>query len=249
MLQPDAIKMRVREHYGSRVSAADCCGGTECCASADAEESATVCCRPAELPEGFARPSLGCGSPLAYAHVQPGETIVDLGSGAGGDVLLAARESGPGGEAIGIDMTPEMIWKARENARRVGVSNAEFRLGEIEHLPLPDTVADVVISNCVINLVPDKLQAFREAYRVLRPGGRLVVSDVVANGPLPEAIRKNADAWAACVAGASEVQDYLATIAAAGFQQVEIITSGSVPLDKIYSATVSARKPAAATQR
>jgi len=237
MIPADQIRMHVREHYAQRVR-----GG--CCGS---ETAGQACCpAPAEdTLEDFSGPSLGCGSPLEHAAVQPGETVVDLGAGAGREVLLAARQVGPHGRAIGIDMTPEMVWKARENAGRTGVTNAEFRLGEIEHIPLPDGRADVVISNCVINLVPDKPAAFREAFRVLKPGGRLVIADIVSNGPLPEAVRETVGAWAACVAGALDVGDYLSAIRAAGFVDVETVGGGFAPPGTVFSVTVTAAKPAA----
>lgn len=234
MIARDEIKMHVRETYGRRAQS-NCCGGPACCTAESSVEF-----------EGFVGPSLGCGSPLEFAGVKPGETVVDLGSGAGGEVLLAARQVGPTGRAIGVDMTPEMISTARDNAARAGFANAEFVQGEIERLPLPAASADVVISNCVINLVPDRGQAFAEAYRVLRPGGRLVVSDIVSHGPLPDVLRKSAGAWAACVAGAMDVKDYLAAIRTAGFTDVKIVSSESPPvLGKVFSVTVRARKPAA----
>lgn len=230
----DQIRTQVREHYARRAGGG-CCSGTAmsgCCTMPDVEDL-----------ESFTGASLGCGSPLEYAAVQPGEIIVDLGSGAGREVLLAARQAGAAGRGIGIDMTPEMVWKARENARRTGLANAEFRLGEIEHLPLPDGAADVVISNCVINLVPDKPAAFREAYRILKPGGRLVVSDMVTRGPLPEAVRRMAGAWAGCIAGAMDLSAYLGVIAAAGFTGVETVTAERPTPGKVFSTTVRARKP------
>jgi len=233
MIRGDEIRQVVREHYAGR-SATGCCAGTDCC-------SGTV----EEGLEGFAGPSLGCGNPLAYAVLRPGETVVDLGSGAGGDVLRAAWLVGPAGRAIGVDMTAEMIWKARENARRLGVLNAEFRLGEIEHLPLPEASADVAISNCVINLVPDKAVAFREVFRVLRPSGRLVVSDMVVRGPLPQSVLTDPAAWAACIAGAMDLADYLALIRAAGFTHVETVASTPGAPGQVFSATVRAVKPQA----
>jgi SAM-dependent methyltransferase len=196
-----------------------------------------------ETPDGFVGPSLGFGSPLHYAAPRAGETVVDLGSGAGGDVLRAAQQVGPTGRAIGVDMTPEMIGKARDNARRLGVINAEFRLSEIEHLPLADASADVAISNCVINLIPDKAAAFREAFRVLRPGGRLVVSDMVAAGSLPASVRVDPAAWAACIAGASDADEYLALIWAAGFVDIETVTSTPTVPGRVFSTTLRAVKP------
>lgn len=237
MIHPDEIRMHVREHYAARAGA-----GQGCCGDGDVSCCATA---PEEAIEGFDGPSLGCGTPLQYAAVRPGETVVDLGSGAGRETLLAAREVGPTGRAVGIDMTPEMIHKARENARRTGIGNAEFRLGEIEHIPLRDGEADVVISNCVINLVPDKLAAFQEAFRILRPGGRLVVSDIVSHGALPRALRETAAAYAACVAGAMDAAEYLATITSAGFVDVETVSAGAAPPGTVFSVTVVARKPAA----
>lgn len=236
MRHPDEIRLQVREHYAARVTR-----GSGCCGEAEAS-----CCAPAaeETIEGFEGPALGCGAPLQYAAVQAGETVVDLGSGAGRETLLAARAAGPAGRGIGIDMTPEMVARARENAGRAGGGNAEFRLGEIEHIPLGDGEADVVISNCVINLVPDKVTAFREAYRVLRPGGRMIVSDIVTNGPLPQPIKEMAEAWAACVAGALEFEAYLAAIRAAGFADVEVLERGGGSGLPVFSATIRAYKPA-----
>lgn len=240
-MNPAEVKQQVRQHYAAAVATGNCCTSEGCCAGAAADP----CCdsSPVSL-EGFAGPSLGCGSPLTYAAVQPGETVVDLGAGAGGEVILAAQQAGPGGRGVGVDMTPEMVSKARANAERLQVGNAEFYLGEIEHLPLPAASADVVVSNCVINLVPDKARTFREAYRVLKPGGRLVVSDMVSNGPLPEAVRRDPAAWAACIAGAVDVDEYRATIAGAGFEDVETVASTTAVPGKVFSVTIRARKPA-----
>jgi len=235
MISPEDIRMQVREHYAGRATGDGCCGGSDGAAS---------CCTAtsSETLENFVGPSLGCGSPLEHAQLQPGEIVVDLGSGAGREVLLAARQVSPSGRAVGIDMTPEMVWKARDNAARTAIANAEFRLGEIEHLPVPDGSADAVISNCVINLVPDKTAAFREAHRILKPGGRLIVSDIVSNGPLLDALREGAGAWAACVAGALEVTDYLSAIAGAGFMAVETLSAEDAPVGNVFSITVRARK-------
>ncbi len=244
MRSAEEIRQHVRLHYAGQGSQGHgCCGDSSCCAP----HSPTGVTDPSgEILAEFAGPSLGCGSPLAFAEVGLGETVIDLGSGAGREVLQAAMQVGAGGKGIGIDMTPEMVGRARTNAERIGVSNAEFRLGEIEQLPLADASADVVISNCVINLVPDKGRAFQEAYRVLRPGGRLVVSDMVSNGPMPAALLHDADAWAGCVAGAVDLTDYLATLAAAGFQDVEILERGSAAPGQVYSVTVRARRPGGA---
>jgi SAM-dependent methyltransferase len=176
------------------------------------------------VPQG-ADLGLGCGHPTALASLQPGEVVLDLGSGAGIDCFLAADKVGETGRAIGVDMTPEMIERARENARREGMDNVEFRLGEIEHLPVADASVDVVISNCVINLSPDKPQVFREAFRALRPGGRLLVSDIVLRGELPNAIRDSMESYVGCVAGASQIGDYLAAIRDAGFRDVTVVKS------------------------
>lgn len=239
MIPPEQIRRQVRAHYAARSGGGGCCGegplASGCCGAPEVSAGG-------EVLEHFSGPSLGCGSPLEYAGVRSGEVVVDLGSGAGREVLLAARQAAPGGYAVGVDMTPEMVWKARENAERTGIANAEFRLGEIEHLPLADRSADVVISNCVINLVPDKRAAFREAFRVLRPGGRLVVSDIVTRGPIPETVRRSMEAWAACVGGALDLDDYLAAIRAAGFVDVEPVSTGT---GTVFSVTVRARKPAA----
>ena len=174
------------------------------------------------LPEEVTELSLGCGDPVALASLEPGQTVLDLGSGGGIDCFLAAERVGPQGRVIGVDMTPAMIDRARANKEKTGADNVEFRLGEIEHLPVPDASVDVIISNCVINLSPDKQQVFHEAYRVLKPGGRLAVSDIVTDGPLPRTIRENLSAWAGCVSGALDVQDYLEVIRGAGFLDIQV---------------------------
>jgi len=256
------IKKAVRDAYGQiargvsdepvRVVRASCCGPSRDDAPARAEEPArSSCCGPtgqvveaadaarlypaedlAGLPDTVTGASLGCGNPLAIADLRPGEVVLDLGSGGGIDCFLAAKRVGPGGRVIGLDMTPDMIRLAQRNAKKVGASNVEFRLGEIEDIPLPDGSVDVVISNCVINLSPDKDMVFREVFRVLRPGGRLSVSDIVVQGELPQAIRDRLDAWAACVSGALEETEYLAKIRAAGFEQVDVLSRDQAEVDE-----------------
>jgi arsenite methyltransferase len=174
------------------------------------------------VPEG-ADLGLGCGNPLGHAAVKPGETVLDLGSGAGVDCFLAARETGPAGRVIGVDMTPSMVEKARANAAKGGYANVEFRLGEIEHLPVADASVNCIISNCVVNLSPDKPQVFRDALRVLRPGGRMLVSDLVLTRPLTPAMQQDVTLYVGCVAGASLKDDYLAMIRAAGFVEVAVV--------------------------
>ncbi|MEJ5357882.1 MAG: arsenite methyltransferase [Desulfobacterales bacterium] len=226
----ETIKDRVRAGYGriARGQSSSCCGGGSACCGGGAS-SRTIAEKigysPEELeqvPEG-ANLGLGCGNPVALAALEQGQTVLDLGSGAGFDCFLAARAVGPTGRVIGVDMTPEMIAKARSNAERAGVRNVEFRLGEIEALPVADRTIDVILSNCVINLSPDKPRVFAEAYRVLKPGGVLAVSDIVLKRPLPQAIASSVSAYVGCIAGASRKEDYLAMLGAAGFSAVEII--------------------------
>jgi SAM-dependent methyltransferase len=201
-----------------------------CCAPAPAASS---CCDPitsnlydatqaGELPELALKASLGCGNPTALAELKPGETVLDLGSGGGVDVLLSARRVGPTGKAYGLDMTDEMLAVAEENKRKSGLANVEFLKGEIEDIPLPDNAVDVIISNCVINLSGDKDRVLREAFRVLKPGGRFAVSDVVVRGEVPAAIRKSRELWVGCVAGALSEDDYRSKLAAAGFTDVGV---------------------------
>ena len=231
------IRTKVREHYGSiaaSVETADkaaCCGPAEsgcgCSPSTGVNEIDLVSkiydSQDMEsLPDEVAELSLGCGDPVTLASLEPGQTVLDLGSGGGIDCFLAGKRVGETGRVIGIDMTAEMIEKARANKDNMGAENVEFRLGEIEHLPVADETADVVISNCVINLSPDKPQVFREAYRVLRPGGRLAVSDIVTDGTLPERIKDNLSAWVGCLAGALDVKEYTAAIESAGFVDVKL---------------------------
>ncbi|MBN1581036.1 MAG: arsenite methyltransferase, partial [Anaerolineae bacterium] len=177
-----------------------------------------------DLPDSVTGASLGCGNPIAIAGLKPGEVVLDLGSGGGIDCFLAAKKVGPEGQVIGLDMTPDMIRLARRNAKKVGATNVDFRFGEMEDMPLPDESVDVIISNCVINLSPDKDAVFAEAYRVLRPGGRLSVSDIVVDGDLPSFVRAKLDAWAGCIAGALDESVYLDKIGAAGFERVSVLS-------------------------
>lgn len=236
------VRAVVRERYsraaeeGSATSDCGCApAGSGCCggASGAATQLSSVVTLYEDpdvihLPAEVTGLSLGCGDPITLAALQPGQRVLDLGSGGGIDCFLAARKVGPAGKVIGVDMTPAMIERARANQAKVAAdngstANVEFRLGEIEHLPVADSSVDVIISNCVINLSPDKAQVLREAQRVLRPGGRLAVSDVVTAGPLPAAVKNDLAAWAGCVAGALDVNDYVAIIEAAGFVDVEVI--------------------------
>jgi arsenite methyltransferase len=215
---PDMIHETVRRHYAERIkSAGSCCGGDASCAP----ESNFY---PAELlgtlPEGETAVSYGCGDPITLAALEPGQTVLDLGSGAGLDCFFAAKQVGPRGHVIGVDMTPEMIERARASARRLNVDNVEFRQGLLEQLPLEDNTVDVAISNCVINLAPDKAKVFKEVFRVLRPGAKLSVSDIVTDGPLPTSIKSSLSAWAGCIAGALDANDYRAAMEDAGFTDI-----------------------------
>jgi arsenite methyltransferase len=224
---PD-IKEVVREKYGQaalRVAS----GGSSCCGSSPA----TGCCDPIttnlydasqaeQIPEEALLASLGCGNPTALANLNPGETVLDLGSGGGIDVLLSAKRVGPTGKAYGLDMTDEMLALANQNKEKSGIKNAEFLKGEIEHIPLPDAAVDVIISNCVINLSADKDAVLREAFRVLKPGGRFAVSDIVTRGEILPEIRQSVSLWVGCVAGALDENDYRSKLATAGFERVEV---------------------------
>jgi len=226
------VKEIVLEKYGAAARRVSQGGG--CCASAGGCDPITADlydpAQGSEVPADALAASLGCGNPTALAELKPGETVLDLGSGGGIDVLLSARRVGPAGKAFGLDMTDEMLALAEENRRRSGLANAHFLKGEIEHIPLPDASVDVVISNCVINLSGDKDRVLREAFRVLKPGGRFAVSDVVVRGEMPPAIRRSMELWAGCVAGALSDRDYLDKLAAAGFE------SAAVEVTRVYSA-------------
>ena len=229
MSTPD-IKEVVKERYGAaarRVTTGErssCCGASASCGTEidpitrDLYDAAQT----SVLPEEAVKASLGCGNPTALAELKPGETVLDLGSGGGIDVLLSARRVGPAGKAYGLDMTDDMLALARENQKKSGITNVEFLRGEIENIPLPADSVDVIISNCVINLSADKDRVLREAFRVLKPGGRLAVSDVVVRGEVPEQIQKSLLLWVGCIAGALRDEDYLNKLHTAGFEQVSI---------------------------
>ena len=271
------LKETVREKYAEaarRVGTKEgaCCTST-CCGTGTADRSKDPitsnlygATEIADVPAEAVQASLGCGNPTALAQLAPGEVVLDLGSGGGIDVLLSARRVGPGGKAYGLDMTDEMLALARENQRKAGVENAEFLKGEIEHIPLPDHSVDVIISNCVINLSADKDRVFAEAFRVLRPGGRFAVSDVVVRGAVPAELRRSIELWVGCIAGALEETDYAARLTKAGFAAVsieptrvynvedargflaghglDVDTVAQLVRDKFMSAFVRARKPA-----
>ena len=225
---PADIRTVVREKYGAiaegNPSGSGCCGGSGCGCGGDVlTEIGYSAEQAAAIPEG-SNLGLGCGNPIAHAELKPGEAVLDLGSGAGIDCFLAAREVGPTGRAIGVDMTPAMIERARANAAKSGTTNVEFRLGEIEHLPVADDSIDAIVSNCVVNLSPDKPQVFREAHRALKPGGRLLVSDLVLTRPLTPEAQRSVDLYVGCVAGASMLDDYLGFIRDAGFADVEVLS-------------------------
>jgi arsenite methyltransferase len=272
MSTPTTNQAAVQEKYGSVARSVSESSASACC------DPALRCCDPitknlygdAEkglLPEKAVLASLGCGNPTALIELKPGETVLDLGSGGGIDVLLSARRVGPTGKAYGLDMTDDMLALARENQHQAGATNVEFLKGEIENIPLPDSSVDVVISNCVINLSADKGRVLREAFRVLRPGGRFAVSDVVVRGAVPEAVRQSMLLWVGCIAGALEEEDYRARLLAAGFVDVSFeptrtydiedarvfLTEAGIAVDdiasevdgKFLSAFIRATKPSA----
>jgi len=224
------IKEVVKERYSQAALKVKAGGGSSCCGTA------STCCADVDpitsnlydesqkelLPEEAVAASLGCGNPTALAELHAGETVLDLGSGGGIDVLLSARRVGPTGKAYGLDMTDEMLALARENQKKSGIANVEFLRGEIENIPLPDNSVDVIISNCVINLSSDKDRVFQESFRVLKPGGRFAVSDVVTRGEMPEEVRKAVLLWVGCIAGALQESDYVAKLAKAGFENIDV---------------------------
>ncbi len=226
-MSTESIREKVREEYAQAALRVTKNQGSSCCGSAAPAGNPVTSNLYADsettmLPAEAVAASLGCGNPTALAELKPGETVLDLGSGGGIDVLLSARRVGPTGKAYGLDMTDEMLALARENQRKAGVENVEFLKGEIEKIPLPDNSVDVIISNCVINLSGDKDRVLAEAFRVLRPGGRFAVSDIVVRGAMPTEIRRRVELWAGCIAGALEESEYQAKLAAAGFQQIEV---------------------------
>ena len=265
-MDQDEIKEMVRARYGSiaeAASATDCCApATSCCgpsaAGTPASKSLEMGYSEAELaavPDG-ANLGLGCGNPQAIAALRPGEVVIDLGSGAGFDCFLAARQVGAAGHVIGVDMTHEMLKKARDNAAKIGAGNVEFRLGELEYLPVADNTADAILSNCVINLVPDKAQVFREAFRVLKPGGRLAISDVINAAPLPTDLQADTTLLCGCIAGAAPAIQIETWLTAAGFTDIRVTAKpesreliknwlpGRRLEDYVVSAIVEGRKPA-----
>ena len=256
---PTPIHETVREHYADRIKkSASCCGPDHSC-----DTSSNI--YPVDLlttvPSEVASTSYGCGDPITLASLKPGQTVLDLGSGAGLDCILAAQKVGETGHVIGVDMTPEMIERAQANAKNVNLNNVEFRHGYLESLPVESNTVDVIISNCVINLSPDKEKVFNEAFRVLAPGGKLAVSDIVTAGPLPEAIKQSLSAWAGCVAGAVEAEEYIGMMKSVGFTDVTVtpvffdketvdsaladmddtINLSSISRDDVYKAVYSAK--------
>ena len=255
-MEDEKVKDHVKKRYGE-IAKTDCssCSSSCCSSSSCGPPPQYVAWKLGYSPgdiESVPEESvlgLGCGNPVALASLKEGETVLDLGSGGGIDVFLASKKVGPKGRVIGVDMTEEMVERAKATALKHSYMNVEFRLGEIEALPVEDESVDAIISNCVINLAPDKLRVFQEAYRVLKSGGRLMVSDLVTEEALPEEVRKSFDAWAGCIAGALEKSDYLEKIATAGFTNVKIISQKPYTIDvskelrgKITSIQVEARK-------
>jgi SAM-dependent methyltransferase len=238
MQNADKLKELIRSEYGQAARQATN-GKASCCGSGSLLEGEALdpitanlyrADETAGLPAEAIRASFGCGNPTALAAIQPGETVLDLGSGGGIDVLLSARRVGPTGKAYGLDMTEEMLALARENQRKAGLSNVEFLKGDIEDIPLPDRTVDLIISNCVINLSPDKDRVLKEAFRVLKPGGRLAISDIVVRGAIPPEIRHNVELWAGCVAGALDEDVYRVKLEKAGFERI------SIEPTRVYSA-------------
>jgi SAM-dependent methyltransferase len=235
----DDIRPNVQEYYAKAANQT-----TSCCGSNTLYESDLL----TDLPSDVANFSLGCGNPITLAKLQPGETVLDLGSGGGLDCFLAAREVGDTGHVIGIDMTPEMLERSRISAKKMGMNYVEFRQGYLEDLPVEDATIDAIISNCVINLSPDKSKVFEEIFRVLKPGGRIAVSDIVTNGEIPDAILKMKDSWNSCAAGALPMEEFIGGLEEAGFIDVELKAKGGddflaeIPETGLFSAAITARK-------
>jgi len=255
-MENEKIKEHVKRRYGE-IAKTECssCSSSCCSSSSCGPPPRYIAWKLGYSPDDIESVpeasvlGLGCGNPVALASLKEGETVLDLGSGGGIDVFLASKKVGPTGKVIGVDMTEEMLKRAKATASKHGYMNVEFRLGEIEALPVKDESVDVVISNCVINLAPDKLKVFQEAYRVLKPNGRLMVSDLVTEGELPENVRNSFDAWAGCIAGALEKGDYLEKIKQAGFQNVKVVSQKPYTIEvspvvrgKIVSIQVEAHK-------
>lgn len=259
---PNFIKEKVREKYGAlaeqhtqraaapielvaeRPAEASCCGPSCCGGSDNVENLAEALYEQddlAGLPDTVTLASLGCGNPTAIAGLKPGETVLDLGSGGGIDCFLAAKAVGPTGQVIGVDMTDRMLELANANKARLGLTNVEFRKGEIEDLPVDSNSVDIIISNCVINLSPDKEAVFREAFRVLKPGGRLAISDIVTEGDMPEVLRANISGWTGCITGAIDQNEYLAKMRQAGFDQVTVESRASYGLEDLESLDEASR--------
>ena len=243
----DSIHSAVREHYATIARAQqsdDACCASDCCNSLYAAEMLDG------LPDSVTELSLGCGDPVSLADIRAGDSVLDLGSGGGIDCFLAAKRTGPAGHIIGVDMTDEMLARARANAQRLNAANVEFRRGQIEALPVDDGAVDVVLSNCVINLSPDKPRVFREMFRALKPGGRVAVSDIVTHGARLPLLSDSAETWAACIAGALDLKEYRAGLEAAGFVDVEIVPKDNpgnkllarIPAGIPFSAMITARK-------
>jgi SAM-dependent methyltransferase len=252
-MTPTDIKGVVREKYGKIAEAGSSCCGPNCGCGTDTSAdtiSFMMNDRYTNVDEQIVQAAdlgLGCGTPTAFADMQEGMTVLDLGSGAGIDVFLAAKKVGPTGKAIGLDMTDEMIKLARRNKAKLGIDNAEFWKGEIENMPVESNSVDRIISNCVINLVPDKRKAFAEMYRVLKPGGKFTISDIVSIGDIPAAIRKDLELWAGCVAGAIDKEEYLRIVRDAGFKNITVVAEKKYTLDQavpfgLVSITVVAEK-------
>ncbi|GAB4580790.1 MAG: arsenite methyltransferase [Anaerolineales bacterium] len=247
----DPIHAAVREHYAARaVSSTSCCGpssNTDCCSPESSFYSSDLI---AELPSDVSDFSLGCGDAVSLAALQPGETVVDLGSGGGLECFIAAKQVGETGHVIGVDMTPEMLTRAREAGQRMGLANVEFREGYIEMMPVEDATVDVIISNCVVNLSPDKPRVLAEMYRVLKPGGRIAISDIVTKGQIPDALKANMELWSACASGALPVAEWEAGLRGLGFTDIQVVPNGQthewlskLPIGMPFSAAITARKP------